>query len=644
MAVDFYAADLQRRIEVRRRQRAEFAERVLSEETRAKKNPRVSERRVIGLIALAYAYISVILAIAVACAGFLVYAVFEVGAGDRGMIKLALLIGLFVVAVVQSLWVKFERLDGVVVSRKQAPALYAMVNEISDAVRAPRPHEIRIGLRANAAACQRPILRVFGPYRNSLLIGLPLLMGLEADQLRAAIAHELGHFSRAHGKLAAWVYRVSETWKQMRERFSARRAFGGWLFARFASWFEPKFAAATFAMRRLNESEADRLASGVAGAENLAESLLRISCLDAQLEEVMWAELDRERRNSPMPPNGFLLRMNQAAAVLSPTPTLCRQLERALTQPTDCRDTHPSLTERLRALGQLPASTAVAVELVCRPLSESAGRAVLGDSLMALIDLVERHFVEGARGKWLGMYFEFQDERVRLDELRDMDRNGELDDSERVDLAYLTYRVEGAEAAEPLFRELHSIYPDNAVVSYWLGEILALRGDQEAERLLEQAMTDNFQLMEPALSALAKLYWVRAEYLKLARLEQTADDAIQTRRVIEDFAKRLSLSDEFEPHDLEPDAVAELTEALRPVPKLHSAYLVRKVLPTGERRLALIAFHRKRNIERNGEEEHLQRELICLDEVPQGTMIFSPADRKRWIAKLESTPQAKIFG
>ncbi|MEM7229798.1 MAG: M48 family metallopeptidase [Planctomycetota bacterium] len=106
---------------------------------------------------------------------------------------------------------------------QQEPMLFLFVEQIADAVGAPRPRRIELTCEPNAAASLgRSIFSVFGN-DLTLVIGMPLIQCLTARQLAGIIAHELGHFTqgfamRCHylvGVVQRWFYRVTEetdTW------------------------------------------------------------------------------------------------------------------------------------------------------------------------------------------------------------------------------------------------------------------------------------------------------------------------------------------------------------------------------------------------------------------------------------------------
>ena len=82
---------------------------------------------------------------------------------------------------------------------------------------------------------------------------------------------------------------------------------------------------------------------------------------------------------------------------------------------------------------------------------------------------------------------------------------------------------------------------------------------------------------------------------------------------------------------------------LAEVPNLQVAFLCRKVLPNGDRRHVMVAFHKKKAIESEVEPQKLVQALVKLTAFPDRTMIFSPKTRKDWTRRMDGIPGTKIF-
>ncbi|WP_155369121.1 M48 family metalloprotease [Catellatospora vulcania] len=107
----------------------------------------------------------------------------------------------------QAIRFKNEPMPGVVVTPDQAPQLWAEVRRLAEGVGTRAPDELRIVPEVNAAVSEHAKLLGLIPGRRYLYLGLPVLQATNVDQLRAVLAHELGHYSGAHTRLGAVAYR-----------------------------------------------------------------------------------------------------------------------------------------------------------------------------------------------------------------------------------------------------------------------------------------------------------------------------------------------------------------------------------------------------------------------------------------------------
>src|SRR5690606_33534294 len=91
-------------------------------------------------------------------------------------------------------------------------AIWALVERICAAVRAPVPRTIAVDADVNASASfERGWLGFFtGNLR--LTIGLPLVTGLRLDELAGVLAHEFGHFAQGGGMRVSFVVRSISGW------------------------------------------------------------------------------------------------------------------------------------------------------------------------------------------------------------------------------------------------------------------------------------------------------------------------------------------------------------------------------------------------------------------------------------------------
>ncbi|MER6154872.1 M48 family metalloprotease [Streptomyces sp. NPDC001868] len=282
---------------------------------------------------------------------------------------------------------KGEEPPGLPVTEADEPALWRTVRELADAVGTRPPARIVLTADVNAAVAEdaRLLGLLAGPRR--LYLGVPLLQGLTEAQLRAVLAHELGHYSNADTRLAAITVRgraqVLRTIRHFEERAdksagrerarqekkNAKALARGKkakeidtrhvgltyrALAKIYIGYAKLYIRATLAGSRRQEYAADDASARIAGRDATASALREIPALDAAYDFYMnsYATLGAEARL--MPPRGEFF--GGYGRMLS-----ARQLElvglRAdlPTEPSSPYDSHPPIAHRVERIEALPA-------------------------------------------------------------------------------------------------------------------------------------------------------------------------------------------------------------------------------------------------------------------------------------------------
>ncbi|MBV8503786.1 MAG: M48 family metallopeptidase [Paucibacter sp.] len=232
------------------------------------------------------------------------------------------------------------------VSREHAPQLYADIDRLADAMLAPRLHAIALNDEFNAGALELNRGISLRPTRRVLLLGRPLLQSLDREAVLAIVAHELGHFSRRHGRLGHWLYRARQAWESWQIHVSAGEMSvweqaAGW----FASTFVPWFRRVSLAHSRRCEFEADAAAAQSCGTPAIARALTLMDRLGRGMELSDGPTQRRLQRRLAEPPADLL---GQRIAGWRAVP------RSDLLAAEEAQATHPPTAERLVALGVIP--------------------------------------------------------------------------------------------------------------------------------------------------------------------------------------------------------------------------------------------------------------------------------------------------
>jgi Zn-dependent protease with chaperone function len=634
------APDVNREIQQAKEARKWFFDLVSSQEELANRDPVAYKRKVRMLGLLGYFYIFGVLALVILLLAGVVWLMVASRSGNYLGGKFVIILLVLAWGISRSLFVRIRPPEGIVLSRSEAPQLYAAVDAIADRLKAPRPDEIRINEELNAAAVQIPRLGVFGWYRNTLLLGMPLLLALRPEEARAVIAHEFGHFSGAHGKFGASAYRLNRTWEQLQENL-AEQGSSSWMFGPFFNWFSPRYAATSFALRRANEYEADNAAASVAGAENIARSLMRFPYLGEHLDKAFWTPFYEQAKHAAALPQNAFVQMS-AAVRTEDRQTIHKHIVSALDEKTDYLDTHPSLSDRLKSLGISVEDVDVTVEELVQPVQPNAAEVLFGASLPHVLAKLEAAFAERVGPAWQVAHQNFQEQ---FGELNALEQKADRTEQETAQHALLVYKLRPTSEALPTIRAAHDLYPENALVCMVLAEALFENLDPQAPELFEKAARLDSDYRDVVRERLAAYHYrTGAEDRATALQEEAFEEAIK-----EDLDRRaaseLRLKDELLLHDLSAEEVVRIVQQLRTVERLQVAYLVRRQLPaTGRHCYYLMVFHKKKTLESDSEPQKIVNAVAEAVDLPSRTLILSPNYRKDWMVRLEGMPNARIFG
>jgi Zn-dependent protease with chaperone function len=213
------------------------------------------------------------------------------------------------------------------VPAQDAQALTAMIADIAAQARAPVPAELRLTAVPNAAVSEGTRIFGIGGGPRRLYLGLPILAGMSTAELRAVLAHEIGHYAGGHSRFGVLVHRGSVSLisiclvLRMLRTASPRKTARGlrraarfprvlmilyvtldyWIFTGYAALYD----RLCFFIRRSQEYEADRIAARIAGGAELAAALRRMYVLAAAWNDFRDRFLGPMQRAGCMPDNPF---------------------------------------------------------------------------------------------------------------------------------------------------------------------------------------------------------------------------------------------------------------------------------------------------------------------------------------------------
>lgn len=437
-------------------------------------------RRAVAAGLLGYGVLGGVLILFLGLAGLMVVLMFTASAGLAAEIKGLLIFGAIAFALIRALWVARTPPEGVAVTAEQTPAMFEMVSRVREASGGPPIHAVRITDQMNAAITQETRFLFLGTY-NTLYLGLPLLAGMRAPEVESVVAHEFGHFVGRHGRSASFAYRIRKRWAQTAEGLPDGIVAGA--LRRFFAWYGPWFASYSFVLARQQEYEADRTAARVSGSHIAAQALTRVS-VQAERFTSAWSAIWSQATVRDDPPSSPYRSI--AAALDGDDPGDCAALGRALASPPDLDDTHPTLAQRLAALGEsaeLPPT-----------LGTPAAAVLLGETANTLVAHFDAQWHESADVAWAEEYAQREAEHVERELLVGGIGGGDQSRDNLYRYAWLTELIDGPALAEAAYAAVLDQYPEAQDARFRRGDLLLDLGQEEGIALLLEAGS-----AEPAL-------------------------------------------------------------------------------------------------------------------------------------------------
>ena len=539
----------------------------------ARAHPAAYERRVLLFALLGYAYLVGILLLIVALMVGL--ALFLYGWAQAGALA-ALFTGVWIAlitlgfTVLNAFTFTAPAPKGVLLDRVDSPELISLIEELRLQLHTAAIDEVLLTWEPGAACQQRVRFGPFGPTRRYLLLGLPALIAATPVELRAILAHEIGHLSTTNGRATAWVNGVRETWLRLLLALHEKRSLTTGLFARIFGWYMSPFQRYSFALARQQETSADQAAAEICGAPNLADALVRLAMLGRAIGRDVGLTVGMASFEglAPAARTRELMRSQQDLAVSR------RDLNAVLADDLDMDDAHPPLGARLASLGTEPRVPA--------PATTTAAGLYLGrrlDELCARVDELWR--AESPLAKLVansGTTIR-QEIATATEELARLETSA-IAQSNIEDLrrrAKLTEWLRGANAALPIYDALAA--RDDPAGLAGAGRIRLATGDSSGLDLIDRAIA-----LDRSTGALAA-----SEARDFLVAEGRTEDAAKYGEILREegaeaaatYAVRAQIrsDDEIAAHDLAPDVVAAIAETLSRVKPVARAYLVRKVIP-----------------------------------------------------------------
>ena len=462
----------------------------------------------------------------------------------------------------------------------EAPELRQLVTLLQKDLVVPPLSEIVLTDDFNAAIMQHPRLGIFGWPKSWLILGVPLLLATSPQELASVLAHECGHLSKKHGRQGNRIYQMHESWERLFQKLQQQRGsglvrFASSLLARFLNWYWPRFHARAFVLSRQNEYLADSLAVDATSVDYAASALWRIDCTGYMLENEFWRSLWKETESTPEPPTNLCQRLRQAYRDAPQSADAGRWCDYSLQKVTSHEDSHPSLSDRLRAIGVAPEDMRASGFPAAPKLS--AADALLGAAAGQIQDDISDLWRKSVLSIWRDRHRRISSIHRLATESQQSSAPATDDPVELWNQMRKVADLQGLDATEPYLRKLLSLQSDHVGATFALGQLRLNQGHDDGEDLLQHVVSlQTAEWTQPAGQVLERHLSTIGQRDALRQLRQQLDQFEKDRADAETERTNVQRTDAFVPHDLSSQDLKKVQAALLKQEHCLVAWLVQK--------------------------------------------------------------------
>ena len=404
-------------------------------------------------------------------------------------------------AAIRSLVFSAPSPKGVPLTASTAPKLITMIEEVQQTIGCRALKGVLVVPACNASAYQAG--SIWRP-RNFLLIGYPLLLVLSPEQLKAVVAHELAHFANGDSRLAGLVYRIRVSWLRLAGVLNERGTVPIFVRCVFTRYL-PRLEAGSAEVARAHEFFADQAAAAVSSPTTAAEALIANDIAAEHFGAKFWPSIAATPGNEHEPPRPFT-RLYCTQLLLASAAANADVLNGRIGAVVHPHDTHPTLMERLNALGERLQAP--------KPPEQSAGDAFLGPELTGIARRLDAEWLEEHGAAWSE-----RDAIVRgaVRRLKELDAEQRISGEQLVERGRLLEELGRESDALDAYRAGVEREPNNAEATLSAGRLLLTRDAVSGVDLVSRSMDLDDRLVPAACEVLIDYY---TSHRRLAEAER----------------------------------------------------------------------------------------------------------------------------
>jgi hypothetical protein len=229
--------------------------------------------------------------------------------------------------------------------------------------------------------------------KNTLAIGLPVLINLSEQQFKATLMRKFYQFSNANISITNWLVWLRQNWVQYKEAYSINRKPGHLPLSLFLRFYTPKFNKFSALAVRMDELKADSYSLNELNDEELLDMIQSEFVCKSFLENTYWPKIRSFVRKSP---TANIYPHRKMAMLLSkglPMKNAMNLLASAYIKTDISDNANPTLKARMENIGHSKI-------MMPTEIKHNAAQTYLGDSYNAYIKVIDKTWMSTTLIKW----------------------------------------------------------------------------------------------------------------------------------------------------------------------------------------------------------------------------------------------------
>lgn len=283
--------------------------------------------------------------------------------------------------------------SGIKILENKAPELFKLIDHLNsigsrtnfDRIILTEEHKIEI--------ISTPVFGLPVWNKNTLVIGLPVMINMSPKQFKAALLRKLYQPPRVNLSITYWVVRLRQNWCQYNEAYNKKTKLLDTPLSLFFKYFAPLFERASAIAVRMNELNADSHALRELNDEELLDMIQGEFVCKFFLENAYWPKVRSFVRKSPDISVHPHEKMAQLLKQGLPKKDAMQLLTSAFTTQDSTNDPTPSLRTRLDNIGHRRIKMPTQVK-------QNAAQAYLQDSFTAYVKIIDKSWMSTTLTQW----------------------------------------------------------------------------------------------------------------------------------------------------------------------------------------------------------------------------------------------------